>query len=159
MTPASVTLTGPQAALANSDPYLATAPINLTNHYTDFTVDTPLIVPRGLTAVNDQGEIIQSVRVKISITPVTGYLVLERELIFLNMPPGARAAAEPGQAAVLLIGPHELLAEIDKNPQTVQVQVDLAKLPRGTYTLPVLVQAPQGIQVQLFPKEVTVVIQ
>ena len=60
---------------------------------------------------------------------------------------------------MLLIGPQELLAEIAKNPQTVQVQVDLAKLTPGTYTLPVLVQAPQGIQVQLFPKEVTVVIQ
>ena len=42
-----------------------TAPISLTHHYADFTVETPLVVPHGLTAVNDQGEIIQSVTVKI----------------------------------------------------------------------------------------------
>jgi diadenylate cyclase len=158
VSPSSVTLTGSQSALASSDPYLVTAPINLTNHFSDFTVDTPLIVPRGLTSVNDQGEIIQSVRVQIAIAPVMGYLVLDRELVFLNLSQGGQATAEPGRVAVLLIGPQELLAEIAKNPVTVSVQVDLAKLTPGTYTLPVLVQTPTGIQIQLFPKEVTVVI-
>ena len=158
VTPASVTLTGLQAALASSEPYLVTAPISLTGHYADFTVDAPLATPRGLAALNDQGKIIQSVRVKISIAPVTGYLVLERELLFLSTPEGVQAAAEPGRVAILLIGPQALLTEIAKNPQTVSVHVNLAQLNPGTYTLAVHVQAPQGIQVQLFPKEVTVVI-
>ncbi len=158
VSPSSVTLTGPQAALAASEPYLVTAPISLTGHYSDFMVDAPLITPRGLMAVNDLGESIQSVRVTISIAPVTGYLVLEREPVFLNLPEGTQAVAEPGQVAVLLIGPQALLADIEKNPQMVSLQVDLAKLSPGTYTLPVQVQAPQDIQVQLFPKEVTVVI-
>jgi diadenylate cyclase len=158
VTPASVTLTGPQADLTNADGYLVTAPISLTGHFADFTVEAPLVTPGGLTAVNDQGVIIQSVQVKVGIAPVTGYLVLERELTFLNLPEGTQATAEPSRVSVLLIGPQALLAEIDKNPQTVDLQVDLAKLAPGTYTLPLVVQAPQGLQVQLFPKDVTVVI-
>jgi YbbR domain-containing protein len=157
--PSSVTLTGPQAALDAADAYLVTAPISLTHHYSDFSVETPLVVPYGLAAVDDQGVGIQSAQVKISIAPVTGYLVLDREVIFLNQPPGTQASAEPSHVAVLLIGPQALLEAITGQPQTVQVQADLANLSPGTYTLPVLVQTPQGLQVQLFPKEVQVVIQ
>jgi diadenylate cyclase len=158
LTPASVTLAGPQADLDSAEPYLATAPISLTGHYSDFTLDSPLVIPHRLTALNDLGEIIQSVKVKITITPIMDYLVLEREPVYLNLPEGAQATGEPSQVAVLLIGPRALLAEIVKNPQMVSVQLDLANLAPGTYTLPVQVQAPQDIQVQLFPKDVTVVL-
>jgi diadenylate cyclase len=156
--PPVVTLTGAQAALDNAGTYLVTAPISLTNHTTDFVVDAPLIVPYGLAAVNEQGEAIQSVKVKIAIAPVTGYLVLDQQVIFLNQPAKAQVTAGPSRASVLLIGPQPLLAEIAKNPQTVRVQVDLAGLSAGSYTLPLTVQVPQGLQVQLIPKEVQVVI-
>ena len=56
--PSIVTLTGPQAALDSAGAFLVTAPISLTHHYSDFTVEAPLLVPPGLTAVNDQGEMI-----------------------------------------------------------------------------------------------------
>jgi diadenylate cyclase len=157
--PSMVTLTGPQSVLDSAEAYLVTAPISLTNHYSDFVVEAPLVVPYGLAAVDEQGEMIQSVQVKIGIAPMTGYLVLERELDFLNQPAATQATAEPARVSVLLIGPQALLAEITENPQIVSVQVDLANLAPGPYTLPVLVQAPQGFQVQLFPKEVLVVIQ
>lgn len=158
VTPAAVTLTGPQAVLDSANAYLATAPISLTNHLSDFVVDAPLIVPSGLAAFDDQGRLIQSVKVKIAIAPVTGYLVLSEVVDFLNLPANTQAIAQPGQISVLLIGPQALLAEIAKDPQTVRLQVDLSGLSVGTYTLPLVVQAPQGIQIQLFPKEVQVVI-
>jgi YbbR domain-containing protein len=156
--PTSVTLTGLQAALDSADAYLVTAPISLTNHFSDFMVEAPLLVPKGLAAVNEQGEMIQSVKVKVAIAPVTGYLVLDQEVIFMNLLANLTALAQPDRVAVLLIGPQALLAEIAKNPQTIRVEVDLANLPAGTYPLPLMVQTPQGIQVQLFPKEVLVLI-
>jgi YbbR domain-containing protein len=159
VSPTIVTLTGPQTLLDSTGAYLVTAPISLTNHYSDFVVDAPLVVPYGLASVDEQGEMIQSVKVKIAIAPVTGYLVLVRDVIFLDQPEGTQATAEPAQVSVLLIGPQVLLAEITNNQQMVSVQVDLANLVPGTYKLPVVAQVPQGLQVQLFPKDVLVVIQ
>jgi YbbR domain-containing protein len=157
--PAAITLTGPQAELENAPAYLVTAPISLTNHYSDFTVDAPLIVPSGLAAMNDRGEMIRSVKVKIGIAPVTGYLVVEREVMFLNQPAEAQVHAEPSGVAVLLIGPQTLLEEIAREALLVRAEVDLADLSPGTYTLPVRVVAPEGVQVQVFPADVLVVIE
>ncbi len=156
--PTSLTLTGPQEALDKMDAYLTTTPISVTGHYSDFVIEAPLLIPKGLAAINEQGETVQSVKVTLTIAPVTGYLVLDLDVTLLNQAANLQATIQPSRVSVLLIGPRLLLAEIAKYPQTVRVQVDLQELGAGTYSLPLIIQAPDGVQVQLFPKEVQVLI-
>lgn len=154
--PATVTLTGSEEDLRDVGSYVSTAPISITNQVSGFTVDVPLIVPESITVLNENGAPIRSVRVEVTITPVNGYLVLQRQVQIQDAPPDLSAVVTPAEISVLLIGPKFLLQEIQKNPALVAVYVTLEDTAPGSYLLPIQVEAPAEVQVQLFPRETQV---
>jgi diadenylate cyclase len=156
ISPSIVTLTGPQNDLQNLGSFIPTAPISLTNKTEDFTIDAPLILPNGITALNDQGEVTQSAEVTITITPVTGYLVLQKEIEISNPSVGISTTISPAEVSVLLIGPKLLLDRIENDPSLVIVSVQLENLSPGQYNLPLDIQSPSELQTQAFPNEVQV---
>ena len=95
----------------------------------------------------------------ISVAAKTAYLAFSTKVNVINLPISLRARIDPSQVSVLLIGPKPLLAEIQKNPELVEVSLDLKSLTVGTYSIPLRIQVPQGVQTQIFPSEVQVVIQ
>jgi len=156
--PSTVTLTGDQAALAGVGEFVETAPVDLTDVYSELTVDAPLIFPAGVTALNEEGESIFTVNVRISIEPITDYLALTRFIEERDLDPNMIARLSEGRVSVLLFGPRPLLEEIIKDPNLVTIFVNLDGLAAGTYTLPIEFDAPQGAIVELFPSETEAVI-
>lgn len=156
--PSSITLTGDRAALAGVGEFVETAPINLTDVYSEFTVDAPLILPPGVSALNEEGETILTVNVRIILEPITEYLALTRFVEERGLGPTMIARLTESRVSVLLFGPRSLLNEIIKDPNLVTVFVDLDGLAAGTYTLPIGYEAPQDAIVELFPSETEAVI-
>ncbi|MCZ7550996.1 MAG: TIGR00159 family protein [Anaerolineae bacterium UTCFX2] len=159
--PSTVTLTGSQADLNDVGPFITTAPISLTNQTSDYSADVPLIVPSEITVLNSESEVIRSVRVQVTITPVTGYLVLEPLVHYQNAlnDEEITVSVSPQTISVLLIGPRFLLDKIRADPSLVIASIHLTNTAPGTQTVQVQIEAPAGLEVQLFPKEVQVTIE
>ncbi|MFC2055900.1 YbbR-like domain-containing protein, partial [Chloroflexota bacterium] len=158
MSPTSLTLTGPRTALESVGDFILTAPITLTNVYSELTLDVPLILPEGVVGKGEKGENVDSAVVSIFVSPQTNYLLQTVPPIFRGLPLTYSAEMSPQQVSVLLIGPQPILDEIEANPSLVQIYMDVTDLPLGTHVLPLEYEAPSGISVELFPSEVQVTI-
>ncbi|MFC1878316.1 diadenylate cyclase CdaA [Chloroflexota bacterium] len=156
--PSSLTIAGSTAALDAAGDYLVTAPITLTNIYSNLIVDAPLILPEGVAAIDDQGETINTVSVNIVVAPLTDYLVLNTKVMLRNIPESFSARVTTSRISVLVIGPQTLLAEIRDNPDLIVLYIDLSDFAAGAFTVPILIEAPEDIQVLLFPTEADIVI-
>jgi YbbR domain-containing protein len=156
--PSSVTIAGSSSALDNAGDFLTTAPITLTNIYSELSVDAPLILPEGVSAIDAQGETVNTVRVEINVTPQTDYLVLNKIVTLRNVPASLNARVTSTRIAVLVIGPQNLLAEIRNNPDLIVLFIDLVDYTAGSFTIPIQTEVPEGIEVLLFPSEVEVLI-
>jgi hypothetical protein len=157
--PKSVILSGSQAALNIVGEFLTTAPISLTGVTSDYSVDAPLTVPADTSALNQEGNSVQSVKVNIKIAPVTDYYVLSVRPELRNLPTTLNSQIDPSRVSVLLVGPRPLIAQIKDNPGLVIVYLDMHGYEAGVYELSPKFEAPTGIQVQLFPSEVQVTLQ
>lgn len=157
--PSTVSLSGPQDDLNSAGSFLETAPISLAEQNTDLTVEAPLVVPDGITVLNEQGELIRSVTVKITIVPVTSYLVVQRQVQINGIQPDQSITLTPPEVSVLLIGPKYLLEDLDNQPELIIVSVNVLELEPGVYTLPLEINAPPGMETQSFPKEIQVVVE
>jgi YbbR domain-containing protein len=157
--PSSVTLAGARTALDDAGDFLVTAPISLTGVLNEVTVDAPLILPEGLTAMDDLGENVNSVSVYVQLASITDYLVLETKVNVLNVEDPLFARVTPNRISVLAIGPKPLLDAIREDPNLIIVFVDLSNYIAGIYEVPLQVQTPLGVQVQMFPSEVEVVLE
>ncbi len=159
VSPAEVILTGSQRALDEVGEFLATTPISLTNIYSSLTVDAPLLFPDDVTVFDQEGENISSVKVEITVKPVTDYLVLDARINLTDVPFGLTARVAPNVASILFIGPRPLLDKIFQDPSLISLFVELDGLEAGNYTLPIQIQAPDDVQTQLFPSEVEVILE
>ena len=157
--PALVTLVGPRSALDGLGEFLVTAPVSLTGVYSATSVSVPLVLPPDVTALGPEGDSLKSVIVDVDVSPVNGYLVLGRSVEITGQPLTGTLTTRPGRVSVLLVGPKPLLDLITRNPELVIVTADLTGLPPGVQTVALEVQAPPGVQVQLFPAEVEVVVE
>ena len=156
--PPEVTILGAEEAVKSTGDFLATKPITLTNVFSEFITHAPLIIPNGLTALDQNGANITEVEVTIKVSPKTTYLVLDSAVSYTNLPDSLNAKVEPSKVLVLLLGPNQLLEEIRKNPDLIIVGLNLEGYTVGTYTVPLQVQSPQGVQAQVFPSTVQVTI-
>jgi diadenylate cyclase len=156
VSPSSVTISGSRTALDNAGDFLLTAPISLTNVLSEVTIDTPLILPEGATAMDAEGENVNNASVFIRVMPITSYLVLNSQVNVLNVPDPYFARVTPNRISVLAIGPQPLLDAIEEDNDLVIVFVDLSGYTAGVYDVVLQVQMPLGLQVQMFPSEVQV---
>ena len=156
--PSTVTLAGNRAALAEVGEFIETAPVDLTDVYSKLSVEAPLILPEGVSALNDEGETIQNVLVHITVEPITDYLAITRFIEERGLEPPLIARLSESRVSVLLFGPRSLLDEIMKDPNLITVFVNLDGLSAGTYTLSIEYEAPQNVIVELFPSETEAVI-
>ena len=156
LSPPEVTLTGQEAALDEAGDFVATAPINLAGLFGSLVADVPLILSEGVLALNYLGVSVTSVVARVTVSPAAGYLVLGRVPTLSGVLPSLSARLSPGSVTVLLVGPEPLLAQVEKEPGLVRVSLSLAGYEPGSYLLPLEVQAPEGLRVELFPAEVDI---
>jgi len=156
--PSVVTLKGNPTDLAEVGNYVETAPIDLTGVYSEFSTTVPLILPEGVSAIDQQNEEILDVRAEITVEPIPNFLTVTRFIQVTGLDPGLQVRIPSTRVDVLLFGPVELLQEIESTPGLVKIFINLAGYSSGTYTVPIEYDAPQEVVVELFPADVEVVI-
>jgi YbbR domain-containing protein len=157
VSPSTVTLTGQQAVLNGVGDFVETAVITLTGATDLMVLDVPLLLPDGVEAIDAQGEPVASVTVRITIEPVTDYLVLTVRPLVINLAPNLSVQSlSPEEVNVLLSGPQPVIARVQKDPGLVAVTLELGGYGVGLQTVALTAEAPEGLSVQLFPPEVDV---
>ncbi len=157
--PPQVTLTGSLDAITAAGDQLETLPIDLRGVLSELTLDVPLVLPAGVTALDENGAAITSVEVRVGIAPTTEFFVLSLSPRVLNLREDlSLESIAPQTANVLLTGPQPLIDEIRSNASLVELIVDLKGLDAGTHVVLVDAMAPDDLQVEVFPQEVTVVL-
>lgn len=153
----SITLIGEDFALDEVGDFVFTAPISLTNAAGQVSYpDIPLLLPPGVTAVDENGANINTVEVEISVEPVSNYLPVSVTPSLRGLSEDLTAKVDPPQVSLLLIGPQFILDEITRDEGLLAVYLDVDGLGPGIYKLPVLYEIPAGLTAQVFPSEVEV---
>lgn len=132
--PQFVTVTGDPSVINEMQPYINTAPIDLTGHTDDFIVELPLDLPAGVTVSGSP-----TVKVFVTIGVQQGNRqVLAVPIFVIGLDDGLKAEFSPNTVDLLLYGPLPLLDSL--NYQTdVRVTIDLTDLTVGVYQV-----EPQG---------------
>jgi diadenylate cyclase len=158
-TPASVTLQGDPTELSALAGYVDTLPVDVSEAVGELSVQIPLDLPVGITAVDSSGASVQTVTVQATVEARTGDLLLTRPVELTGVREGVETAVAPSEVELLLSGPLPTLREIEVNPDLVKVVVDVSRLvpiEGQSYEETPQVTAPSGIKVQLTPQTVLV---
>ena len=157
--PASVTLLGAPDALASISSFVDATPIDVSRAAGDLSVQAPLNLPPGITAVDSVGAPVQTVTVTAYIAARTGDMLITRPIELVGAREDVVTAVTPLAVEVLLSGPLPTLKEIEANPDLVQILVDVTRLipiEGQSYEETPQITAPEGVRVQLTPMTVLV---
>jgi hypothetical protein len=154
--PNTVTLRGAPETLAELGGFINTLPVDISQAEGNLSVETPLDLPDGITAVDQNGNPVSLVTVIVEIMPRTGDLVVTRPINLLNAPIDTELVIVPDKIDLLLSGPLPQLRAIEANPDLVQVTLNLAAWEEDEQEMVPQVTAPDGVLVQLVPGTVLV---
>lgn len=155
-TPNTVTLRGAPEALAEIGGFIDTLPVDISQAEGNLSVETPLDLPDGITAVDQNGKPVSLVTVIVEVMPRIGDLVVTRPINITNAPINTELVLVPDKIDLLLSGPLPQLRAIEANPDLVQVSLDLAAWEQDKQEMIPQVTAPEGIQIQLVPSTILV---
>ena len=155
-TPNTVTLRGTPEKLAEIGGFINTLPVDISQAAGSLSVETPLDLPDGITAVDQNGKPVSLVTVIVEIMPRSGDLVVTRPINLINTPADTKLALSQDKMDLLLSGPVPLLREIEANPDLVQLIMDLSAWEQDKQEMIPQVTAPDGIQIQLVPPTILV---
>jgi diadenylate cyclase len=157
--PANVTLQGEPALLGDLNGFVDTLPVDLREAVGPLSIQVPLQLPPGITAVDNNGIPIFSVTVNAQISARTGDLLLQRPVEVLGARAGVTVTVDPHQMELLISGPLPTLNEIERNPNLVRVILDISEMAPGDgLTAPRTPRLiiPDGVQAQLIRDTVLV---
>jgi YbbR domain-containing protein len=158
ISPATVTLSGDRASIDRAGDYLTTAAISLDKALDQLITQVPLTTPEGVRVLGENGEPMLVVQVKVDIAPVGSYLVVEKSIELRNLPEDMQGVLSQERVTVLIIGPKPLLDEIQAAQDLVVIYLDAGGLGVGTFTVPLLIEAPPELQAMVFPEEVQLIL-
>jgi diadenylate cyclase len=160
VSPASVTLQGEPVLLDEVNGFIDTLPVDLGEVVGPLSIQVPLRLPAGVTAVDNNGIPIYSVTVNAQVSARTGDLLLQRPIEVLGIREGVTVTIDPEQFELLISGPLPILNEIERNPSLVRVVLDISEVTPLSQTLihtPRLI-VPDNVQTQLTRDTVLVTI-
>ena len=148
--PEILTVFGAPDAIAELPGYVETVPVVIENAQADVVERLPLILPESVSAFG-----VQSVLVRVTITPIEDSRTVERTPVIQGLTPGWTVQVSPPMLEVIIAGP---LARLDVlRTEDVRVVIDVANLGTGTHTVTPLVILPEDIrQESLVPNAVEV---
>jgi diadenylate cyclase len=155
-TPNTVTLRGTPETLAEIGGFINTMPVDISQAEGNLSVETPLDLPDGITAVDQDGNPVSLVTVIVEVMPRTSDLVVTRPIEIINAPIDTELVLVPNKIDLLLSGPLPQLRAIEANPGLVQVILDLASWEQDKQEMVPQVTVPDGVQFQLVPNTILV---
>jgi diadenylate cyclase len=157
VTPTNITLRGNAEQLAELGGFVDTLPVDVTQIFGLQTIQVPLDLPVGIEAVDQSGNVLSLVTVEVQATPRSGDLVQTRTVELFGIPEGSSFLVTPVKVELLLSGPLPTLWEIEKNPEMVQVNLDVSSWQSGVeQEVSPLVVLPEGVAVQIVPDMIRV---
>ncbi len=163
VTPASVTLQGEPALLEGLNGFVDTLPVDLREAAGPLSIQVPLNLPPGITAVDNNGVPIYSVTVNAQISARTGDLLLQRRVEVTGVRTGVNVTIDPQELELLISGPLPTLNEIERNPSLVRLVADIsdvAPIPGQTIVFENLeIIHPDTVSVQLIRGSILVTIE
>jgi diadenylate cyclase len=157
--PASVTLQGEPALLDGMNGFIDTLPVDLREAAGPLSMQVPLNLPVGVTAVDHNGVPVYNVTVMAQISARSGDLLLQRRIELLGAREGVTVIVDPEEFELLISGPLPILNEIEQNPGLVRLVLDIsqvAPIPEQTVILSPRVILPNNVQAQLIRDTVQV---
>ena len=159
--PNTVTLQGSSQRLAEAGSVVNTLPVDISRVTSELIVQTPLDLPENVKAVDSTGDAANTVTVTVRVAPLSGNLSATRSVEVINtLPAITKTAVTPTVVDLLLTGSIPVLDEIETDPGLLRVVVDASDLTAGqsaSFTPQVI--APPGVQAQVVPPSVTVLVE
>jgi YbbR domain-containing protein len=156
VTPASVTLQGNPEQLDQIAGFVETLPTDLTNTTGSITLQVPLDLPPGVSAVDSEGNTANTVTVKMQVDARLGNMSVKRPVKLIGASPDPQITVTPVLVDLILAGSLPTLNQIETDPDLVQVLVDVVGLEAGTNIITPTVIAPDNITAQVVPPTVSV---
>jgi YbbR domain-containing protein len=149
--PKLVTLQGDPEVISSLSGYI-TVPVDITGASAEVVERVPLRLPENVSTLG-----VQSVEVRVAITPITGVQTIQRRPTVQGIAPGLTYTLTLDTANVFLSGPVPKLDEI--GPEDAPVVLDLSGLGPGVHVVVPFVPAPEGIAVEgISPETIEVTI-
>ena len=150
--PVSVVIAGPRTAL-QAIARLDTMEIDVAGARGDVKTDAPLVLPEGVTVEGGA----TTVRVSISVVPLTGSRTYTIAVVLAGTADGLTYELSTGSTLAVISGPVTALNALDAS--SLQANADVSGLEAGGHTVTLRVQVPSGLTVtSLSPPQVTVTI-
>ena len=119
--------------------FIETVPIDIDERTTSVDQRIPLDLPEGFSLIGEQ-----SVRVVVSIEPITTTVSLTRPVEIQSVQLGLYSYVSPEEVDLILSGPAVILDDL--RPEQVRVIIDVLNLDQGTYQLePEVIVLPDDV--------------
>ncbi|MCS7220632.1 MAG: CdaR family protein [Anaerolineae bacterium] len=149
--PAVVMLFGDPEAIRQAPGYVETTPVNIEGANADVIERAALLLPENVSSAFG----IQSVTVRVSITPLQGGLTVTRVPVVQGLAPGLKARVLLDKVDVFLSGPLPRLEALQ--PTDVRVILDVSGLEPGIHAVRPVPVLPEGLTVDsVLPETVEV---
>jgi diadenylate cyclase len=157
VSPSTVTLTGDPIALDAVGGVVETRTVDVSQARGELSIDVPLDIPQGITALDGEGNPVGSVSARIQVSPQAGNIILTRPVEVVGEADGGGLVITPESVELHLSGPLPILNSIEEEPGLVRVLLDPSELEPGAAveTVPQVVM-PSGLEAQLVPPLLTV---
>jgi len=155
--PGNVTVQGDPNVIAEMSSFVDTLPVDLSEAIGDLVVETALILPEGVQALDNEGNVLGTVVVNAQISARTSDMLTGRPVEIINDRGTLTVTLQPTAVQLLLSGPLATLKEIEANPELVRVTIDALDLQPGqsVEVIPDVI-TPEGIRARLIENSVLV---
>ena len=142
-----ISVTPPEVAIFSDDAqalealpgFIETVMIDIDERTTSVDQRIPLDLPEGFSLIGEQ-----SVRVEVSIEPITTTVSLTRPVEIQSVQLGLYSYVSPEEVDLILSGPAVILDDL--RPEQVRVIIDVLNLDQGTYQLePEVIVLPDDV--------------
>jgi YbbR domain-containing protein len=149
--PKLVTLQGAPEVMSGLSGYI-TVPVDISGANSDVVARVPLHLPENVSTLG-----VQSVGIRVAITPISGAQTIQRKPVVQGLAPGLTYTLTLDTANVFLSGPVPKLDAL--GPEDAPVILDLSGMGPGVHVVTPSVPAPAGIVVEgVSPENIEVTI-
>ncbi|MCD6291198.1 MAG: hypothetical protein J7M34_11895 [Anaerolineae bacterium] len=139
--PPVVMLFGDPKAIQSVPGYVETTPVSIEGASADVIERVALLLPENVSSAFG----VQSVTVRVTITPLEGGLTVTREPVVQGLAPGLKAHVLLDKVDVFLSGPLPRLETLQ--PTDVRVVLDVSGLAPGVHAVQPVIVTPEGVKV------------
>lgn len=154
VTPPSITVTAANEIL-NELEHISTNTINIDGKTTSLTRDVEIIIPQGVTPLEERE--IKSARVSVDIERIISTTLdfSSKDIEIRNVPEGMKAELKNNDVVLTVTGPQSIIDKVNKS--IVNIFVDISGLAEGEHSVEVIAEILQPYEIlRIEPEEIEI---